>query len=260
MYELMTKHSGAITGQSTQGSGPRRSGFQLVQQGQCQPVNDQDEELIPGTDGRVFDIVCYNCNKKGHYTLCCPELLTRVGASNLIVGNVLTQVHQQGLIPPDWILLDTCSTDNVVNNVDMVNNLRPCSEEDALKIYTNGGALDYDQAGEFAYLPIKTYYNPESIANVLSLKAVSEMKGYQVTMDTQNDPSIKLHHGDTTLCFPHSSNGLYYCTEEDMTNFKSNIRTNPNSTASGKQSDKHVSFLQAHSKKDTERSIQVRKR
>ena len=161
MYELMTKHSGAISGQRTQGSGNRRSGFQLVQQGQCLPVNEQDEELIPGTDGRIFQVICYNCNKKGHYASCCPEPSTRVGASNLQVGNLLTQVQQQGLIPPDWILLDTCSTDNVVNSRDMIRNIKPCTEEDSLKIYTNGGALDYDQVGDFAYLPIKIYYNPQ---------------------------------------------------------------------------------------------------
>ena len=39
MHELMTKHSGAISGQRASGSGTRRRGFQLVQQGQCQPVN-----------------------------------------------------------------------------------------------------------------------------------------------------------------------------------------------------------------------------
>ena len=60
MYKLMTKHSGVITGQRHQTNNNRRSGFQMVQQGQCQPVNDQEEELIPGTDGRVFDILCYN--------------------------------------------------------------------------------------------------------------------------------------------------------------------------------------------------------
>ena len=54
MYELMTKHQGAISGQKAQGSGARRSGFQLVQQAQCLPVNGQDKELICGTDGRVF--------------------------------------------------------------------------------------------------------------------------------------------------------------------------------------------------------------
>ena len=139
----------------------------------------------------------------------------------------------------------------------MVNNLKPCAEEDALKNNTNGGALDYDQAGEFAYLPIKTYYNSESITNVLSLKAVSEMKGYCVTMDTQDNPSIKLYHGHTTLCFPHSSNGLYYCTEEDMTRFKSKLQMDSRSTISEDSLGKPVSFLQAHSKKDTDRAIQV---
>ena len=92
MYELMTKHSGAISGLRNQSSSNRRAGFQMLQQGQCQPVNEQEEELIPGTDGRVFDIICYNCNKKGHYASCCPEPSTRVGASNLQVGNVLAQV------------------------------------------------------------------------------------------------------------------------------------------------------------------------
>ena len=114
------------------------------------------------------------------------------------------------MIPPDWILLDTCSTDNVVNDKNMVNNLRLCSDEDCLKIYTNGGALEYNQMGDFAHIPLKIYYNPQSIANVLSLKAVSEVDGYRVSMDTDEDPSIRLHHGDVTLKFPHSNNGLYY--------------------------------------------------
>ena len=100
MYELMTKHLGAISGQRSQGSGTRRNGFQLVQQAQYLSANERDEELIPGTDGRVFQVICYNCNKKGHYASCCPEPSTRVGTSNLQVGIILAQVHQQGLIPP----------------------------------------------------------------------------------------------------------------------------------------------------------------
>ena len=35
MYEPMTKHSGAISGERNQPSSNRRSGFQMVQQGQC---------------------------------------------------------------------------------------------------------------------------------------------------------------------------------------------------------------------------------
>ena len=127
---------------------------------------------------------------------------------------MLAQVHQQGLIPPDWILSDTWSTDNVVNNKGMINNVELCTEEDSLKIYTNGGVLEYNQVGDNRYFPIRTYFNPQSIANVLSLKTVNEMNGYHVTMDTQDDLSIKLHHGTATLRFPHSMNGLYYCTKD----------------------------------------------
>ena len=109
----------------------------------------------------------------------------------------------------------------------MINNVKLCTEEKPLKIYTNGGVLEYDQVGDFTYLTIKTYYNPQSIANVLSLKTVSEMNGYYITMDTQDDLFIKLHHGTITLYFTHNSNGLYYCRKEDMMSFSSKVQANP---------------------------------
>ena len=72
----------------------------------------------------------YNCSKARHAS-CCPELLTRVGISNLQFGNIIIQVHPQGSIPLDWILLDTYSTDNVVNNTaTMEMNLEVYNEED----------------------------------------------------------------------------------------------------------------------------------
>ena len=103
-----------------------------------------------------------------------------------------------------------------MNSNSMVTNPKTCDEEDALKIYKNGGALEYTQSGGFVHLPIKTYYNPKSIANVLSLKAISEMKGYKISMNTNEDSSIMLHHGDLILKSPHSANELYYCTEYDI--------------------------------------------
>ena len=131
----------------------------------------------------------------------------------------------------------------------MVNNLQRCSDEDYLKIYTNGGALEYNQMGDFVHLPLKIYYNPLSIANVLSLKAVSEIKGYHVSMDTSEDPSIRLYHGNETLRFPHSNNGLYYCTAEEMNYFSSKVRSaEPNKTH------RHVSFLQTHTKADVDKA------
>ena len=56
-----------ISGQN----GRRRGAIALVQQG-----NNSESDLIPGTDGRTFDILCYNCNKHGHYASNCPEAST----------------------------------------------------------------------------------------------------------------------------------------------------------------------------------------
>ena len=136
----------------------------------------------------------------------------------------------------------------------MVTNLQKCSEEDYLKIYTNGGVLEYNQMGDFVHLPLKIYYNPLSIANILSLKAVSEIKGYRVSMDTSEDPSIRLHHGNETLRFPHSRNGLYYCTVEEMNSFSSKVRSAEQTSSEPNKTDQHVLFLQTHTKADVDKA------
>ena len=115
MYKLMTKTNGSLqgSGDNTTPSNRCRPGKMLVQQ-QCSEVN---EDLVPGNDGYVFDIICYNCNKHGHYASNCPDQANRVGVSNLQCGHVLSQMKDEnGLIPHAWILLDTCSTDNIINN------------------------------------------------------------------------------------------------------------------------------------------------
>ena len=74
---------------------------------------------------------------------------------------MLTQVQgSMGLIPSNWILLDTCSTDNVVNNESLIECRRFCDQEEILKIYTNGGSLIFEEIGKMKYLPMSAYYNP----------------------------------------------------------------------------------------------------
>ena len=67
-------------------------------------------------------------------------------------------------------------------------NLRSYTEEEKLKIYANGGDLTYDETGIFKYLPLDVNFNPQSLANVLSLKHVNYMPGYHLEMNTKTEP------------------------------------------------------------------------
>ena len=101
----------------------QRPGVMLMQQ-QCTEIN---ENLVSGDDGRVFDIIYYNCNKRGHYASNFPGQANRVSVSNLQYGHLLSQIKEEkGLIPHGWILLDTCSTDNIINNRNLVNGITSC--------------------------------------------------------------------------------------------------------------------------------------
>ena len=148
---------------------------------QCSPAsedNNTPRTLIPGTDSQTFNVLCYRCNKWGHCASSCNEPDTRLGFSSLQHGFILAQSEQAptSTIPKDWILLDSCSTDCVFNDHSLLNNISPCTQQEKLKIYTNGSSLTYDHMRVFKYLPLPGYYNPDSIANILSLKDVLDLE------------------------------------------------------------------------------------
>ena len=221
MYELMTKsYSNIQSTTNNNNSRNRRNGVSLLQR------NDTNEnEGVPGTDGRTFDIICYNCNRRGHYVSSCPETNTTIGISNLQYGYMMTQtLDKRGLIPPDWVLLNTCSTDNIIHNISLMMNTRKCSRHKEMKIHTNGGSLSYDTIGVFKYLPITCFYNTKSIANVLSLKSVSDVPECNIHMGTTNSPEIYINYGNMTLKFSQSTSGLYYCNIQDLESFHEGVK------------------------------------
>ena len=101
MYELMTKSCSNIhSNNNNNTSRSRRDGVSLLQQNESNGI-----ENMPGTDGRTFDITCYNCNRHGHYASCCPENDSRTGVSNFQYGCMMAQTEtKKGLISPDWVL------------------------------------------------------------------------------------------------------------------------------------------------------------
>ena len=214
MYELMIKYTSSIQAPNDSQGGRRRDAITLVQTA----LDEEETILVPGTDTQAHDIKCFNCNQRGHYASNCPE--SRVGVSNLQYGNMLTQVQGSVvLIPSNWILLDTCSSNNVVNNESLIECKRSCNEDEILKIHTNGGSLTFEEIGKMKYLPMSAYYNARSITNVLSLKAVDDINGLYVTMNTKTKPGIFVEDGVNKLRFKHSPSGLFYCTIEDMKSF-----------------------------------------
>ena len=121
---------------------------------------------------------------------------------------------QDRVINPNWILLDTCSTDNVFCNEMLVSDLRRCKEGDGLEIITNGGFATYDHVAESTLLPVTVYFNAESIANILSYDKISNLPNVRITSDTTLEKAIFVHlstsNTDTTFKFSSCDDGLYY--------------------------------------------------
>ena len=79
--------------------------------------------------------------------------------------------------------------------------------------------MTFTEIGTFRYLPLEVYYNPDSIANVLSLKAVAKMNGFHIEMNTKIEPTIVVVKDGKWLCFKHNNAGLYHCTFQELTKF-----------------------------------------
>ena len=108
-----------------------------------------------------------------------------------------------------WVLLDSQSTISILNNTNLLTNIRKCNPDEKVRCYCNRGYQDTDMMGSIKGLG-GIYYNPNSLANILSLADVYN-KGFHITLDTDIDPAFKIHNtsmGD--IKFVRSNNGLHY--------------------------------------------------
>jgi hypothetical protein len=111
-------------------------------------------------------------------------------------------------IDPSWILLDSQSTMSVFNNHCFLTDIHPAQHP--IEAITNGGSQTSTHIGIFHGLgvPCPAWYNPESIANILSLAAIRKL--CPVTMDSTRSPSISVHRPDgTVMSFHEHPSGLY---------------------------------------------------
>ncbi|KAI2506456.1 hypothetical protein MHU86_7971 [Fragilaria crotonensis] len=146
---------------------------------------------VAGNNGLTHDgIECYHCHSIGHYASNCPTVSDTTVTSGTTLTQyayMLAQAQNASGIDPEWILLDSQSTISVFNNASMLTNIR--KSDHTLRALTNGGHQDSDMIGDFHNLGA-VWYNPHSIANILSLADVVR-KVCRVTLDTSEDhPSV----------------------------------------------------------------------
>lgn len=64
------------------------------------------------------------------------------------------------------LLLDSCSTVNLITNKNMVHDVRPVKK--AMRVRCNAGTTSTNLKGKLGSFPERVWYNPEGVANILS--------------------------------------------------------------------------------------------
>ena len=109
-------------------------------------------------------------------------------------------------IPASWVLLDSESTVSVFNNPDLLHNIR--RSDTHVTVHTNGGTQVSTLIGDIPNFGT-VWYNPSSIANILSLAAVRKV--CRITMDTSVAAAFQVHKVDGSLMiFLEYHSGLYF--------------------------------------------------
>ena len=125
-------------------------------------------------------------------------------------------------LPTEWLLLDSCSTVNMVSDKTLLHDIH--AADTPIPVHCNAGTIVLTKKGTLGDFPEPVWYNPKGIANILSLHSVKSH--YRVTMDTTEDDYIHVHHGDGSITsFRPSRNGIYHYHMSDNAHILSLINT-----------------------------------
>ena len=178
-------------------------------------------------------IRCYGCQQYGHYASSCPRrnennsnqdtnteppnqqgtqlVLQGVEQANGSTSYTFTQ-EDGSRIPRTWILLDSQSTVDVFHNASLLKNIRTITS--VMEIRCNAGVRRTSQVGDLPGYG-RVWYDPGSIANILSLSSVA--RKFDVVFDSRGENSfIVIKPTGDVVRFMSSAEGLYYVDTEDQ--------------------------------------------
>ena len=220
--DLMVRRSGVFSSSLIQqvgrngtrnGSRPGRGrGYNFAQISGRGPGNNRPPAgtvLVAGVDGRTCNVLCFNCHTWGHYADHCPNASGNRQGTNLIqYGYNFTQGDSG--IPREWLLLDTCSTDNVFNNCRFLKDIVACDVNDDLEMQSNGGSMTYGLKSTMKLFPLEVAYNENSVGNVISFFHLIQVPGMVITLDNRVNYGFNVTYQGKYYQFLPFENGLYY--------------------------------------------------
>jgi hypothetical protein len=119
--------------------------------------------------------------------------------------NLFVQQKSKGTVNKNYLLLDNLSTVHQIANPSLLKNIRKSSK--LINIHCNAGVSKTELEGELGQLTV--HHNPNSIGNVLSLKAVAEK--HRITYDSWEwNRAFKVHTLNRVVEFKPSERGLHY--------------------------------------------------
>ena len=128
-----------------------------------------------------------------------------MGHRHVESGSTLATFNQA--IPNTWLLLDSCSTTNLICNKDWLHDIH--ENGTSITIRCNAGAVLLTKQGYFGTYPEPVWFNPQGIANIMSLDNVA--KYFHITMDTDAEKAMLVHKDNgQAMKFIPTGKGLYH--------------------------------------------------